>query len=171
MTCCACTPASCQMPTPMLTGGSRPGTGCWATTWTPRDAADDHLRALPGMPVPAAFTGREDALAWLDAERPSLIAAVTMAASTGRDQIAMRLPLSLASTWPGGGVSTTGWLPTMVSRDAARRLGDRHDEAAALNNLGVALQEVRRFEEAITAYQDAAAISGRPATGTARAWR
>ena len=56
-------------------------------------AADAHLRALPGMPVPAVFTGRDDALAWLDAERPSLIAAVTMAASTGRDQIAMRLPI------------------------------------------------------------------------------
>ena len=81
----------------------------------------------------------------------------------------------------------------------------------ALNNLGIALREVRRFEEAITAHQDAAAIfretgdrhgegmaldnlglrcwrcggsrrrsprtrtrrrsSGRPATGTARAWR
>ena len=45
------------------------------------------------MPVPAEFTGRDDALAWLDAERPSLVAAVTMAADTGRDQIAMRLPL------------------------------------------------------------------------------
>ena len=47
------------------------------------------------MPVPADFTGRDEALAWLDAERPSLIAAVTMAAGTGRDQIALRLPLSL----------------------------------------------------------------------------
>jgi Tetratricopeptide repeat len=28
----------------------------------------------------------------------------------------------------------------------------------ALNNLGLALREVRRFEEAITAHQDAAAI-------------
>ena len=41
----------------------------------------------------SGFADRADALAWLDAERPSLIAAVTMAANTGRDQIAMRLPL------------------------------------------------------------------------------
>ena len=41
------------------------------------------------MPVPAGFAGRDEALAWLDAERPSLIAAVTMAAATGRDQIAL----------------------------------------------------------------------------------
>jgi hypothetical protein len=33
-------------------------------------AADAHLRALTGTPVPADFTGRDDALAWLDAERP-----------------------------------------------------------------------------------------------------
>ena len=59
-------------------------------------AADAHLRALPGTPVPAVFTGRDKASAWLDAERPSLIATVTMAASTGRDQVAMRLPLNLA---------------------------------------------------------------------------
>ena len=51
------------------------------------------------------------------------------------------------------------WLTVLtISRDTARRLGDRHNEAAALNNLGVALREVRRFEEAITAHQDAAAI-------------
>ncbi|MFI7448484.1 tetratricopeptide repeat protein [Nonomuraea sp. NPDC049714] len=37
-------------------------------------------------------------------------------------------------------------------------LGDRRGEGQALNNLGNALQEVRRFEEAITAHQDAAAI-------------
>ena len=32
MTCCACTPASCPMPTPQQMSGSRPGTGCSATT-------------------------------------------------------------------------------------------------------------------------------------------
>ncbi|MET9339034.1 hypothetical protein [Nonomuraea sp. NPDC003804] len=37
-------------------------------------------------------------------------------------------------------------------------MGDRHGEGQALNNLGIALREVRRFEEAITAHQDAAVI-------------
>ena len=55
-------------------------------------AADEHLRALPGMAVPDDFTGRDAALAWLDAERPSLVAAVSMAAATGRDQVALYLP-------------------------------------------------------------------------------
>jgi hypothetical protein len=37
-------------------------------------------------------------------------------------------------------------------------MGDRHREGTALNNLGVALREVRWFDEAIAAHQDAAAI-------------
>ena len=49
-------------------------------------AGGAHLRALPGMPVPAGFAGRTEALAWLDGERPNLVASVAMAASTGRDQ-------------------------------------------------------------------------------------
>jgi hypothetical protein len=53
------------------------------------------VRALPGMAVPPEFAGRAEALAWLDAERPALTAAVALAAVTGRDQAAMRLPLLL----------------------------------------------------------------------------
>ncbi|WP_308042433.1 tetratricopeptide repeat protein, partial [Streptomyces sp. 8L] len=40
------------------------------------------------------------------------------------------------------------------TRDLAicRETGDRHREGQALNNLGLALQEVRRFQEAINAH-------------------
>ncbi len=122
------------------------------------EAADAHLRALPGLPVPADFTGREEALAWLDAERPSLIAAATMAATTGRDQIAMRLPINLAAYFVWRRRFDDSLATTKVSRDAARRLGDRGNEATALTFLGVALRQVRRFDDAITALQDAVAI-------------
>ena len=125
---------------------------------TMADAADDHLRALPGKAVPEEFTGQDGALAWLDAERASLIAAVTMAAETGRDQAALRLPLLLAEylSWRR---RFDDWIAiTTISLDAARRLGDRRGEGDALTILGVALVEVRRFEGAITACQDAAAI-------------
>jgi len=121
-------------------------------------AAAVHLRALPGMSVPTEFADREDALAWLDADRLNLIAAVTLAASTGREQIAIQLSLNLSEylSWRR---RVNDWLAiTTISLDAARRLGDRSTEAAMLNNLGVAVAEVRRFEEAITAHQDAAAI-------------
>jgi hypothetical protein len=39
-----------------------------------------------------------------------------------------------------------------------REAGDQHGEGMTLNNLGVALAGLGRFEEAITAYQDAAGI-------------
>jgi tetratricopeptide (TPR) repeat protein len=121
-------------------------------------AADGHLRALPGVIAPGVSAGRDEALAWLDAERLSLIAAVTLAASTGRDQIAMPLPLRLAVYFGwrrrfDDRLSTAG-----VSRDAARRLGDRAGEATALNNIGLALRNLRRFTEAVAAHRDAAAI-------------
>ncbi len=121
-------------------------------------AGDAHLRALPGTPVPGKFVGREQALAWLDAERPSLVTAVTMAARTSRDQVALDLPLRLSKylSWRR---RFDDWLTVLViSRDTARRLGDRHGEGMALNNLGVALRCARRFDEAIAAHRDAAAI-------------
>ena len=121
-------------------------------------AADDHLRALPGQAVPERFDGRADALAWLDAERPTLVAAVTLAAASGRARTAVSLASCLAVflDWRRhfDDMITTG----QAAVDSAHHAGDRHGEAAALNNLGVALREVRRFDEAITAHQQALAI-------------
>ena len=71
-------------------------------------AADQHVRALPGMAVPEDFTDRDAALAWLDAERASLVAAVSMAADTGRDQIALHLPNALVEYFSGDAGSMTG---------------------------------------------------------------
>jgi tetratricopeptide (TPR) repeat protein len=134
-------------------------------------AADEHLRALAGQPAPAEFTGRDSALAWLDAHRPNLIAAVTVAAAAGRHQEAMDLPLNLGTylLWRR---RFDDWLTAIsVSRDSARQLDDKGKEARALDNLGVALQQVRRFDEAIRAHQDAVAIcreaGDRPGEGRA----
>ncbi len=135
------------------------------------DAADDHLRALPGTIVPANFTGRDAALAWLDAERPSLVAAVTIAAGTGSDQVALHLPLVLGTYFEWRRRFDDWLIGLAVSLQTARQLADRQAEAAALTILGVALREVRRFEEAIAACQDAAAIcretGDRPGEGAA----
>src|SRR5580693_2442759 len=103
------------------------------------------MQALPGQSVPGEFSGRDDALAWLDAQRPNLVAAVASAAATGRDQEAMRLPLALGAylSWRR---RFDDWLTVLtISRDTARRLVDRQGEGTALNNLGVALRAVRRF--------------------------
>ncbi len=112
-------------------------------------AADQVFRGVPGALVPADWTGR----AWLDAERPSLVAAVTMAASTGRDQVAMRLSIMLSDYLSWRRRFDDLLVTSAVSRDAARRLADRASEAGALTDLGNALFEMRRFEEAIAAHQ------------------
>ena len=123
------------------------------------DAASQHLRAVPGMALPEDFTGRASALDWLDAERPSLIAAITTAADTGPDEAAMRLPALLAPYLVDWRLRFDDALVTAtISRDYARRLGDLANEATALNTLGIALREMRRFEEAITAHQYEATI-------------
>jgi tetratricopeptide (TPR) repeat protein len=121
-------------------------------------AADAHMLALPGTPVPERFAGREQALAWLDAERPSLIAAAAMAARTGRDQIALHLPLYLSEYLDWRRRFDDKLAVLAISRDTARRLGDQANEAAALTSEAIALAEARRFDEAIAVCQDAAAI-------------
>ena len=108
--------------------------------------------------MPARFPGRDEALAWLDAERPNLVAGVALAAATSRNKVAMSLPLQL-SQYLHWRRRFDDWLTVLaISRDSAHRQGDRANEAIALDHLGVVLGEVRRFGEAISAHQDAAAI-------------
>jgi tetratricopeptide (TPR) repeat protein len=122
------------------------------------EAAEAHLTALPGMALPVEFTDRDQALAWLDAEQSTLTAAVALAASVGRDQVAMLLPTHMSAYLQLRRRLDDRLATGMLSLDAARRLGDQANEAAALANLADPLQEVGRFEEAITACQDAAAF-------------
>lgn len=121
-------------------------------------AGDRHLRALPGVAVPAEFADREEALTWFDVERTTLIAAAAQAASTGRDRIASDLPNHMSEYLDWRRHFDDKIITESISRAAARRLRDRRREAAALNNLGIALIKVRRFEDAITACTEAAAL-------------
>ena len=122
------------------------------------DVAAAHLQALPGAPVPEAFTNRDDALAWLDAERPSLVAAVMRAADIGLSPVALNLPIALEGylSWRRRWDDTIS--TAIVSLNAARDVGDRLREGISLRIRGRALREVRRFAEAITAHQEAVAI-------------
>jgi tetratricopeptide (TPR) repeat protein len=121
-------------------------------------AADRHLEALPGMLVPEEFTDRAAALLWLDAERANLVAAASLAAATGRDVVARDLPNRLSNYLDWRRYLDDKVLTEGISRDAARRLRDRRGEANALNNLGVALVGLRRFDEAIVACTESAAL-------------
>lgn len=117
------------------------------------------------------FTGRGDALVWLDIESPNLIAAARTAADTGHPRVTRGIALAL-----GGYLNLrhrtadTLTLSTLALR-AARQTGDRPAQADALNTLGIALRDLRRFDEAVTAHTDAAAvhrrIGDRPGEGRA----
>lgn len=125
---------------------------------TKTDAADQHLRAQPGPAVPEGFPDRGSVLDWLDAERVSLIAAASMAAATGRDQLAIQLPLLLAE-YLQLRHRLDEWLAiTTVSANVARRLGDRQMEGSALVTMGNVLRQLRRFEEAVTVCREAVTI-------------
>ncbi|MFJ8534817.1 ATP-binding protein [Streptomyces sp. NPDC093591] len=115
------------------------------------DAADDRLRWLPGMVEPERFADRGEALAWLDSERAGLVAAV----SWGREERYAGTAVRLAECL-GVYLDWRRYFDDLVTvmraaQEAAHRARDRYNEAAAWNNLGNALQEAGRTEEAIDA--------------------
>ena len=122
------------------------------------EAADGWLRGRQAAPGSPEFASRDAALAWLDAELASLLAVVQMAADTGRDEVAKSLPLLMAQYL--GFRARFGELSAAITAGltAARRLGDRTAEAAALTNRGLALFGLSRYDEAAVAHLDAAAV-------------
>ncbi|MEV0663881.1 tetratricopeptide repeat protein [Actinomadura luteofluorescens] len=122
-------------------------------------AANAHLDPQVSDPAAGGFTDRWEALAWLDAEYPNLLAATRLAAAHHTHlRIARDLPPAMWDflLWQG---HFTDWIDlSRTALLAAHDLDDRSGQGAALNSLGVALRRVRRFEEAITAHTDAAAI-------------
>ncbi|GGQ25722.1 tetratricopeptide (TPR) repeat protein [Actinomadura coerulea] len=105
------------------------------------------------------FTGRGDALIWLDIETPNLIAAAETAADTGHPRITRHIALALFEYLNlRRRTADTLQLSTLALR-TARQTGDKFAQADALNWLGVAYRHLQRFEEAVTALTDAVAIS------------
>ncbi len=136
------------------------------------DAADDHLLALEGDPLPTVFTGRDHALAWLEVEHDNLIAAVRTAHRSGYTRTAIYLPSYLAEYLGLRRRFEEAIAVHTLARDIAHQHDDAHNEAVAWNNLGNALQEVRRFEEAINAHTRARGAFHQvgDARGEALAW-
>ncbi|MEV0912324.1 tetratricopeptide repeat protein [Streptomyces hokutonensis] len=115
-------------------------------------AADGRLRWLPGRPVPERFVDRAEALAWLDCERAGLVAAVQWAREEPHANTAVRLSQCLAEylDWQR---SFDDWITVCgVTREAAHHAGNQVGEAIAWNNLGLALRQTGRAEEAIDAH-------------------
>ncbi|MFI2258295.1 tetratricopeptide repeat protein [Streptomyces tubercidicus] len=122
------------------------------------DAADDHVIARPGQPVPDRFGNRAEAAAWLDTERANLITLVSLTA-TPHPRTAIALAECLLSDLDTRRQFDDAIAITRHALNAARLLHHRDTEGEMLNFLGSGLRQVRRFEEAIDAHTQAADIS------------
>jgi len=122
------------------------------------EAADNQIRWAPESADTATFASRDGALAWLETEQLSLIAAVQVAGECGWDHVAVGLSLSLAEYLAQRRLFDELLATTSVGLSAAVRLEDQDLQGSALTNLGLAQQELGRTEEAIAAHRDAVAI-------------
>jgi len=124
----------------------------------------DTARAAVSHLNPAAttdttvFATREQALAWLEAERANLVAVCATATRHHLSQISTGLPFVLAG-YLHLRRHLDDWI-TIATRaaDVSHEAGHWNDEGAALTLLGRALTEAGRFDEAVTAYTRAADI-------------
>jgi tetratricopeptide (TPR) repeat protein len=100
------------------------------------------------------------ALAWLEAERANLLAAVQLAAST--PGIPPEMAIQLAQALFGFYLVRSYWEDwvrvNLAALEAACRLGDRAAQAQAHNDLGVANTRLGQYEQAVACYQQGLAI-------------
>ncbi|WP_017573272.1 tetratricopeptide repeat protein [Nocardiopsis halotolerans] len=139
---------------------------------TTTSAANDHLEALPGQLVPDLFSGSDAALAWLDAERTTLVAAALAAPALGDTDAAIALPLHLNEYLYRGRYFEDLEQVLRSAQATARATGDHMREGRAWNYLGTTLRQVRRFNEAIEALTHARDLSHQIGNvhGEAAAW-
>ncbi|WP_319648859.1 tetratricopeptide repeat protein [Streptomyces sp. NRRL_B-2557] len=111
-------------------------------------AADTHFHPPGSLPVSSRFSDREQALAWFDAERENLIAT---AHTTPQAGLSLGFALGAYLSWRRRLQDLV--VVCSLALDACRTLNDPHNEASAWNNLGNALRQLRRFDEALNAHQ------------------
>ena len=115
--------------------------------------AEDRLRTPSARPGPGRFTCHEQALNWLETERPNLVAAVVLAAATERPEAAFLLAMSVGTFLERRRHVSDLITTSTIAARAAHDLEDPYGEGSALNNLGLALAMQRRFDDAITAHE------------------
>jgi tetratricopeptide (TPR) repeat protein len=111
--------------------------------------AEVHRR--PRIPLPATptpdLTDPDTARAWLDTERPTLIATAAHTAVHGWLAHTIRLSRTL-NRYLDGGHQIDALTVHGHAHDAAHHAGDPTGQAHALNNLGVAHRQLGRYEPA-----------------------
>ena len=107
--------------------------------------------AVPGPPV----ASRDAARAWLDTQRPALVAAVAHATENGWPSHSGRLSATLHRYLENGGHFPEAMIIHSHARRAARESGDRAAEATALVSLGVVDIGQGRYRQAAGQFQQA----------------
>src|SRR5262249_41906396 len=126
-----------------------------APTWT---TAQDH--PPPGRP-PAHAPGlstHEQAVTWLETERPNLHAAVLHAAAHGGTPHAVQIPAAIGDLLLIHGHWDQAAALHQTALAAAQRAGDRAGQAGALNHLGILHQMRGDFPAAATRLAQAAEL-------------
>ncbi|WP_331742123.1 tetratricopeptide repeat protein (plasmid) [Streptomyces sp. NBC_00876] len=131
--------------------------------------AADTLFQLPGRARAPQFADRNQALSWFDAERENLLAAAHANAAT---QASIDLGFAV--------VRYLGWrrrhqdllMASSLTLDACEALEDSDNTPSAWNNLGIALKNLRRFDEAREAHETARTLHHQTGNtdGEASAW-
>jgi tetratricopeptide (TPR) repeat protein len=116
------------------------------------------LDDVPAPTHPVRFGSLKEAIDWCETERSALVAATRLAAASGLDELAWKLPAAAMifyyrrSHW-------ADWVTTHETGLAsARAAGDRLAEAWMLNNLGMAYGAQRRAES-VTYLEQALALN------------
>ena len=132
-----------------------------ATTWhiwTLMDPGNSRAAVADPRWIRGGFQFADDraALAWLEAERVNLLAAIAQAAQAApaTPGIPVELPgqltRALATLFETHGYWQDGVQANQTALELARRAGDRTGQAHALNDLGFVYTRQGRYEEALT---------------------
>jgi tetratricopeptide (TPR) repeat protein/transcriptional regulator with XRE-family HTH domain len=111
----------------------------------------------PSSPAPP-MPGQDEAQAWLDAQRATLVAVAAYTAEHGWPHHATDLGATLFRYLESGGHYPECTTVQTCARRAARAMGDRAAEATALNHVCVVSLRQGRYREAVGLLQQALAL-------------
>jgi DNA-binding SARP family transcriptional activator/Tfp pilus assembly protein PilF/DNA-binding XRE family transcriptional regulator len=117
---------------------------------------------VPGSHVPE-LADETQAIGWLDAERPNLIAAINWAATAakGLRRYAWQITDALRGYFISRGHGVDGLEICQVALEVARQEGDPQAEASMLDILGLVYYNLSDYQRAITQHNEALALNRR----------
>ncbi|MFI5854259.1 tetratricopeptide repeat protein [Streptomyces parvulus] len=118
--------------------------------------ADTHILTSSHLKPSPVFSGRKEALAWLDAERANIVATAHAQAPSKNTA---RLSFALRDYLEWRHRTQDVLAISALALDACRALDDKGNESGAWNNMGGALERLYRHDEALTAYHKALGLA------------